>query len=315
MARYRDYLPQLDGGLFLTDGGSETTLIFHEGIDLPYFAAFILVDDEAGRDVLRGYYNRYAAIARANGAGFILESPTWRASADWGTKLGYSREMLAETNRRAIALMAEIRDSLAGWGKPVVVSGQIGPRGDGYDPSALMSPEEAEAYHGEQIRAFAAASTDMVTALTMTNVNEAVGLARAAKAAGMPVAISFTLETDGRLPTGQNLKDAIEEVDATTGAAPAYFMINCAHPTHFEAVIDTDEAWVKRIRGIRANASTRSHAELDEATDLDDGNPEEFGRQHAAIRARHPQITVLGGCCGTDHRHVKHICGATRKAA
>ena len=315
MARYRNHLPQLDGGLFLTDGGAETTLIFHEGFDLPCFAAFILVDDDTGRAALRRYYNRYAKIARTNGAGFILESPTWRASADWGTKLGYSRDRLAETNRRAIALMAEIRDDLGETGKPIVISGQMGPRGDGYDPSAIMSVDEAQAYHGDQIRAFAQADADMIAALTMTNVNEAVGIAGAAKAAGMPAAISFTLETDGRLPTGQSLKEAIEEVDAATGAASAYFMINCAHPTHFEATIDTDGAWVKRIRGIRANASRRSHAELDEAPDLDDGNPEEFGHQHAAIRARHPQITVLGGCCGSDHRHVEHICGAIRQAA
>ena len=314
MAKYRNRLPQLDGGLFLTDGGSETTLIFHEGFDLPYFAAFVLVDDEAGREALRRYYGRYAGIARDNNAGFILESPTWRASADWGDKLGYSRDRLAETNRLAIALMAEIRDSLPDWGKPIVISGQIGPRGDGYDPSAIMTRDEAEAYHAHQIRALAEAGADQVTALTMTNADEAVGLARAARAAGMPVVISFTVETDGRLPTGQNLAEAIEEVDAATDAGPAYFMINCAHPTHFEATLDTDEAWVRRIRGIRANASSRSHAELDEAADLDDGDPEEFGRQHAAIRARQPQITVLGGCCGTDHRHVEHICGAARNA-
>lgn len=315
MARYRNRLPQLDGGLFLTDGGAETTLIFHEGFELPHFAAFVLVEDDAGQDALRRYYNRYAAIARANGAGFILESPTWRASTDWAARLGYSREQLAETNRRAIALMGEIRDGLRGHEKPVVISGQMGPRGDGYDPSLIMSPDEAETYHRDQIRAFAEADADMVTALTMTNVDEATGLARAARATGMPVVISFTLETDGRLPTGQSLKDAIEQVDADTDGAPAYFMINCAHPIHFESTIDTDQAWVKRIRGIRANASTRSHAELDAAPDLDDGNPEEFGHQYAAIRARHPHVNVLGGCCGTDHRHMEHICGATRRAA
>lgn len=315
MARYRNRLPQLDGGLFLTDGGAETTLIFHEGIDLPCFAAFILVDDDAGRETLRRYYKRYAAIARANGAGFILESPTWRASADWGDKIGYSRDRLADNNRQAIALMAEIRDSLPASAMPVVISGQIGPRGDGYDPSTIMSTDQAQSYHADQIRAFSDAGADLVTALTMTNANEAVGIVRAAEAQAMPAVISFTLETDGRLPTGQGLGDAIREVDAATGDAAAYFMINCAHPTHFAATIDTDEAWVKRIRGIRANASTRSHAELDEAPDLDDGDPVQFGTEHGAIRARHPHINVLGGCCGSDHRHIEHICGAVKRAA
>jgi len=196
----------------------------------------------------------------------------------------------------------------------MVISGCVGPRGDGYDPGKVMSPEEAEAYHGRQIRVFAEAGADLVTAITMTNTNEAIGVTRAARAADMPVVISFTVETDGRLPTGESLKEAIEAVDRATGRRPAYFMINCAHPTHFESVLN-GESWMQRLRGIRANASKRSHAELDEAEELDDGDPVELGAQYRDLRRRFGHINVLGGCCGTDHRHIEQICGACRQAA
>jgi len=314
MSKYRSRLPQLSGGLFLTDGGIETTLIFHEGLELPHFAAFHLLQDASGRAALRRYYTRYAEIARKAGVGFVLESPTWRASADWGDKLGYSAEALAQANRDAVALMREFRAEFETERTPMVVSGCVGPRGDGYDPGQVMSPAEAEAYHAPQIGTFATAGADMVTAITMTNASEAIGVTRAAQKAGLPVAISFTLETDGRLPTGQRLQDAIEEVDAATESGPAYYMINCAHPTHFEDVL-AGGAWLDRLRGLRANASRRSHAELDAAPDLDDGDPVEFGGEYGALRRRHPQINVLGGCCGTDHRHLEQISQACRAAA
>lgn len=307
MTRYRDDLPQLSSGLFLTDGGIETTLIFHYGLDLPYFAAFDLLKDEAGREALHRYFRSYTMIAREHGLGFILESATWRASADWGAKLGYSKDALAEANRRAIVMLEDIREEFESDDSPMVISGCVGPRGDGYDPAAVMTEQEAERYHAEQIRTFAGTAADMVTAITMTNVPEAIGVARAAQAAGMPVVISFTVETDGRLPTGDSLKQAIEQVDAAADQPPAYYMINCAHPSHFDFVLAAGEAWVGRLRGLRANASNKSHAELNEAEELDDGNPEELGAQHQALWQRLPQLAVFGGCCGTDHRHIAAI--------
>jgi S-methylmethionine-dependent homocysteine/selenocysteine methylase len=313
MTTYRQHLPQLEGNLFLTDGGIETTLIFQEGLDLPYFAAFHLLKDEAGTEALRRYFTRHAAIAQRNGVGFILESATWRANSDWGEKLGYSTATLAEANCKAIALLHELRSGLETERSPMVISGCVGPRGDGYDPGAIMSPEAAEVYHAVQIKTFAEAGADMVTAITMTNVNEALGVVQAAKAAGMPVVISFTVETDGKLPTGQPLQDAIQEVDAATGRAPAYYMVNCAHPSHFETVLD-GQAWMGRLRGIRANASKCSHAELDAATALDDGNPVELGQQYGDLRVQFSQINVLGGCCGTDHRHIEQIARACMAA-
>ena len=302
---HRTSLPQLEGDLFLTDGGIETSLIFHHGLDLPEFAAFVLLDDDEGLDQLRRYYEPYLALARDSGTGFVLESPTWRASPDWAARLGLSAEKLDSLNRRAIELMEELRGRAGDV--PVVISGCVGPHGDGYRPVELLSASAARDYHSTQIGTFADTAADMVTAITMTYADEAIGVAQAARDAGLPAVISFTLETDGRLPNGQGLGEAIDEVDDATGGAPSYYMVNCAHPTHFEDVLATGERWRDRIRGLRANASMRSHDELDEMEELDDGDPDDLGARYAALRARLPHLNVLGGCCGTDHRHVAAI--------
>lgn len=306
--KYRRHLPQLDGGLFLTDGGMETTFIFHDGIDLPEFASFPLLDTEQGVDALRRYYARYASLAREHGAGFVGESPTWRASRDWGARLGYSAEDLDRVNRAAVALLAEVRAEYAG--EPFVISGCIGPQSDAYQPAQQLIAEAAEDYHRAQVATFAETDADMVTALTLTYVAEAVGIVRAAQAAGLPSAISFTVETDGKLPSGQALSEAIEEVDAETGSAAGYFMINCAHPTHFLHLLDDGGAWQARVWGIRANASRKSHAELDEADELDEGDSDELAARYVELRERMPHVNVLGGCCGTDHRHVAALAAA-----
>jgi S-methylmethionine-dependent homocysteine/selenocysteine methylase len=314
MAKYRICLPQLSDRVFLTDSGLETELIFHDGIDLPYFASFVLLETPSGTARLRDYYQRFADTAKQSGFGLVLESPTWRANADWAAKIGYSKTGIADANRRAIDLMVDIRNKNETPRSPMVISGNIGPRGDGYDPARMMSAQEAQDYHAEQIELFRGTEADMVSAFTMNYVNEALGITRAAKRASMPVVISFTVETDGRLPTGQTLQDAINEVDSKTDAGPAYYMLNCAHPTHFADTLAAGEPWVRRLRGLRANASKRSHAELDAAADLDDGNPVELGWQYADLRRKLSHINVLGGCCGTDHRHVEQIAFACQPA-
>lgn len=304
-------LPQLTGNtLFVTDGGLETELVFHDGIDLPAFAAFPLLASPDTRARLRRYYDGYLDIARRHGTGFVIETPTWRANPDWAAQLGYSPERLDALNRAAVELAEEVRAVATADGVTAVVSGCVGPRGDGYDPGEAMTAEEAERYHAAQIGAFAATTADQVTAITMTNTAEATGVVRAAAAAGIPAAISFTVETDGRLPTGQPLHEAVEQVDAETGGSAAYFMVNCAHPTHFSDALDHEGAWRGRLVGLRANASTKSHAELDESTELDEGDPADLGTRHAVLRDRLPSVTVLGGCCGTDARHVAAICAA-----
>jgi S-methylmethionine-dependent homocysteine/selenocysteine methylase len=307
MAKYRHRLPQMSGELFLSDGGIETSLIYLDGIELPMFAAFDLFKNEEGRRALRNYYVRYCTLARSKGIGFILESPTWRANLEWAAKIGYSPAELGDINRQAIELMLSLRWEFETTTSPIVISGCIGPRGDGYNPERMMSAREAEDYHSFQAKLFADSQADMVTAVTMNYVEEAIGIARAAAAASIPSVISLTVETDGRLPTGMSLEEAVTTIDRSTDAAPAYYMINCAHPTHFEDVLKLGAAWMSRIRGLRANASRLSHAELDRATELVAGNPAEFGRQYAMLRRKHGRINILGGCCGTDIRHIEQI--------
>ena len=310
MSIYRNNLPQLNGKVFLTDGGLETTLIFHEGIDLPCFAAFELLNTGNGRETLLDYYRRYATIAADAGSGFVLESPTWRANTDWARTLGHSDEQLAEINRAAIGLMETVRNEYRRRVDPIVISGNIGPRGDGYVSGEQMTAGEAADYHSAQIDVFADSNADLVTAVTMTYAEEAIGIIQAARDRYVPVVISFTTETDGRLPSGQPLGAAIEQVDDETDGSAAYFMVNCAHPDHFRDSLDPRAAWTTRIRGVRANASRCSHAELDDATELDAGDPQEFGFLHQQLRRLFPQLSVLGGCCGTDHRHVSAISAA-----
>ena len=308
MAKYRTNLPQLNGDIFLTDGGLETTLIFHYGIELPEFAAFDLLKNDQGCEKLYQYFSSYAAIAREHKVGMILESATWRASSGWGEKLGYSKDALADINHKAIKSLKDIRSEYENEETKVVIGGCVGPKGDGYQPDEMLTEEEFENYHAVQIETFSETDADFISALTMTTAKEAVGLTCAARSAGMPVVISFTVETDGRLPSGLPLKEAIEKVDATTDNSPVYYMVNCAHTTHFADVLTPGEPWVERIRGIRANASSKSHAELDEAEVLDDGNPKEFGCQYKELTDRLHHLNVLGGCCGTDNRHIEEIC-------
>ena len=311
MAKYRGALPQLGGDFFMTDGGLETTLIFLEGQDLPHFAAFPLLEKPGGALALRKYFRTYAELARRFDAGLVLETATWRANPDWGEQLGYGKDGLAEANAKAVRLIEEVRRDHEAPETPIVISGCVGPRGDGYVAGDVMSVEEAEDYHRAQVETFAGTAADLVTAITMNYAEEAVGVARAAERADMPVVLSFTVETDGRLPTGQSLGAAIEEVDEATSSYPAYFMINCAHPSHFERVVGGDEPWVGRIRGLRANASRMSHAELDEAPELDAGVPSELGREYAELKkVQLSRLNVMGGCCGTDHRHIEHIASA-----
>ncbi|HEY3925516.1 MAG TPA: homocysteine S-methyltransferase family protein [Acidothermaceae bacterium] len=301
----RAALPQLSDALFLTDSGIETDLIFNGGWELPEFAAFVLLDDPEGYVALRDYFVRHVAVADSFGCGLILEAPTWRASRDWGARLGYPPAQLAEVNERAISLLADIRRTHVG--SPIVISGCIGPQSDAYEPSSRMTADEAQAYHRDQIESLAATEADVVHAMTITHADEAIGIARAAIAVDMPVVISFTTETDGRLPHGTSLAEAIQAVDRATDFGPVYYGINCSHPTHFGPVFPADDEGGRRIRSLRANASSKSHAELDETETLDAGDPAELARLYRELRDDHPQLTILGGCCGTDATHVEAI--------
>lgn len=309
-------LPQLHR-LFLTDAGLETDILFNRGIDLPHFASITLLQTGDGRHALEDYYRGFLELARRMGTGLLLESATWRSSPDWAEPLGMTLAELDALNADAISMLIALREEYQSDANPIIVSGCIGPRGDGYDPGRIMSVDEAQVYHAHQARIFHSAGVDMISAITMTNVPEATGLALAAKALHVPVAISFTVETDGRLPTGDSLAEAVAAVDEATQNYPAYYMINCAHPTHFAGALEENAPWTARIRGLRANASTCSHAELDAMTELDIGDPLDLAARHKMLVERFPQITVLGGCCGTDLRHVTAIaeaCAESKRA-
>jgi homocysteine S-methyltransferase len=305
----RPPLPQLEQ-LFLTDAGLETDMIFNRGVELPCFASIALLRTASGRALLRDYFREYLAIAAGRGVGFILESATWRASPDWAAPLGVTRDALDRLNLAAIELLHDLRYEQASAGIPIVVSACLGPRGDGYDPGRIMTAGEAEDYHSHQACVLASAGPDMLSAFTINNLNEAIGVTWAAARTKLPFALSFTVETDGRLPAGEPLAEAIAAVDAATGSYPIYYMINCAHPTHFDGQLAGGGDWIERVRGLRANASRCSHAELDAMTALDAGDALDLARRYAALRARLPHLTVLGGCCGTDHRHVQAIAEA-----
>jgi homocysteine S-methyltransferase len=289
----------------LTDSGLETWLVFHRNVELPDFAAFPLLDEPSGRALLAEYFRDHLRLARDANAGVVLETPTWRANPDWGARLGYDPGELDRVNRDAVAFVRDLANEFDDV--DVVVSGNIGPRGDGYNPSELLTPAVAEDYHRPQIDAFAAAGADRVTMLTATHAGEATGVVGAALHAAVPVVVAFTVETDGRLPSGQPLHEAIAEVDAATGGAALHFGINCAHPDHFAGALEVDSPSIERIALVRANASRASHAELDEAEELDDGEPDELAALYAKLRRSHPHLGVLGGCCGTDARHVRAI--------
>lgn len=307
MSRYRKQLPQLAGRLFLADAGLETMLSFQQGFALPAFASFVLLQEARGRDALRRYFEGFARLARAHGTGLVLETPTWRANPDWGHSLGYNALALAEANRDAVALLAAVREAWETPVTPIVISGNLGPRGDGYRVDGRMSAAAAHDYHLAQIATLAGTEADMVAAFTITYPDEAIGIVDAAAACDMPVAISFTLETDGRLPSGDALAEAVQRTDAETGNYAAYFMINCAHPSHIAPALLDAGPWRERLHGVRANASRRSHAELDASTELDDGDPEALGEDYLALRKLLPRMNVVGGCCGTDERHIGSI--------
>ncbi|MFC0401707.1 homocysteine S-methyltransferase family protein [Paraburkholderia rhizosphaerae] len=315
MSKYRKQLPLLEDRPFMTDGGLETSLIFHQGVELPYFASYDLLKTEAGTALIESHYERFTQLARQHEVGIVLATPTWRASRDWGIKLGYTDTTLAAANRRAVDMLVQLRSRWETPSTPIVIVGTLGPRGDGYQSCMRMNAGDAQRYHAEQINTFAATQVDMVGGFTLNYIDEAIGMIRAAKAAGVPISISFTLETDGRLPSGDSLRYAIEHTDAETDGYASFFMINCAHASHFEEMLRNGGEWLQRIRGVRANASRRSHAELDEADELDDGDPVEFGQDAVRLRGFLTGMNIIGGCCGTDHRHADQVWRAIKLAS
>lgn len=295
------------GAPWVAEGGLETWLVFHEGLDLPHFAAFDVLRRPGGRALLERHYRAFAELGARERVGVVLETATWRASADWGARLGYDARQLEALHRELVDLLLEVRAGFEPSPAPILVAGCVGPRSDAYAPTVRMSVDEAAAYHRAQLATFAALPVDLVVASTLGYVEEALGVARAAAPLRVPLVLSFTVETDGRLPSGQPVGAAIAQVDAATGGRVATFMLNCAHPSHVARALEPGAPWLQRLRGLRANASAKSHAELDAATELDAGDADELAAGFAALRAAWPGLSVVGGCCGTDRRHAERI--------
>ncbi|MGF1761786.1 homocysteine S-methyltransferase family protein [Aliivibrio kagoshimensis] len=307
MAKYRHNLPLFDGSLFISDGGLETTLIYEHGFTLPQFAAFTLLHDEAGRRCLKSYYQQYLSIAHAHNVGFILESPTWRASAKWGELLGYSKQDIDTINHKAVELINTLRTEQKPHDTTIILSGCTGPKGDGYLIDETMTVEQAKAYHLHQFTSLSHTDADLITVYTLSYIEEAIGAVLAAQEVNMPIVIGFTLETDGNLPSGSSLKDAILAVDAATNLYASYFMINCSHPTHFTSQLMGQERWKLRIQAIRANASIKSHTELEACCEIDSGDPQALAKQYQILKSLLPNMNIVGGCCGTNQQHIEAI--------
>ena len=305
-------LPQQSGKLMTTAGGFETWMQYVDGFKLRHFCAFELLNDARGLGCLRDYHRKVVEAATANGFGVINEGLHYRSSRDWGELIGFSREALLEINVRGIEFYRDFAREYAGPDTPMLVGGVVGPRGDAYNIGRLPDAAEAEDYHSEQIRIFREAGADHVTAMTFSSVDEAIGVARAAKSVGIPVVISFLLARGGRLKGGETLEEAITRVDSATDDAPAYYMINCTHPTEFEPAL-TAGKWISRLGGFMPNAVAMETLDLCKLGHLEDGDPVELGAQMGALAQRFPHINVWGGCCGTDGRHIGEITRQVRE--
>jgi S-methylmethionine-dependent homocysteine/selenocysteine methylase len=298
---------QRDGVLYLTEGGQETEVMYKFGHDLPEFAMYPLLDRPAAMADLRGMYARYLDAAAEHGFAAMMSGLDYRASPDWGEKLGYSREALADALLQSMAFLREVAKPYVGQISEILYGGMLGPRGDAYSLNRTITADEAEAYHSFQLETLKRDGVDFATAVTFNNIPEAIGVARAAARIGLPLTVSFTLDSDHRLKSGPSLKETVETIDAETGEAmPDFYGINCSHPLEFEPALEPG-AWIGRLRSLRPNASPKDKQDLCTLGHLEDGDPEELGEQMGALAKRYPHMDIWGGCCGTWDSHLKEI--------
>ncbi|PMG07031.1 homocysteine methyltransferase [Vibrio breoganii] len=284
--------------------GIDTELLFTHNQPLPGYASYPLLAKSSTRAIIEKMYIDLIALAKRYQTAVILDAMTWIASSQRGAMIGLNEHQLRDFNLDAIDLMAQVRDRCGDL--PTLLSAQIGPREDGYQANNQMSANESLGYHSTQIDTYKLTKADFITASTLSYPEEAAGIVLAAKSANIPVVVSFTVELDGNLPNGESLEDAIAKVDGLTKRYASYFMINCAHPSHFSHSF-TQQPWEQRIKGIVVNASKCSHAELDRCETLDSGDPFTLGKEVAEICRQNTQISVVGGCCGTNLDHLEQI--------
>ncbi|MEY2396937.1 MAG: homocysteine S-methyltransferase [Actinomycetota bacterium] len=308
--------PQQIAGLnYLTEGGTETEVMYKHGFELPEFAMFPLLDQADAMDALRGMYARYLETAARHGFGALIGGLDYRASADWAGLLGYSNDELAEFQMRAIDFLRDVAKPYESDLPSVLIAGVVGPRGDAYQVNREITTDEAEEYHSAQMSTLARAGVDLVSALTFNGVAEAVGVARAANRAGLPLCMSFIVDHEtSRLQTGPTLKDAIESVDALAGdARPTFYGINCSHPLEFMPALEPGD-WIERVRSLRPNAAAADKIALCTLGRLEQGDPVQLGKLMGELAAQYPHIDIWGGCCGTWDTHFDEIAANVREA-
>jgi S-methylmethionine-dependent homocysteine/selenocysteine methylase len=303
----RDFPPRLENKFYLTEGGTETDVLYKWGFELPEFAMFPLLDDPKADQVIRDIYRRYFDVAEKHDTGMLIVGHDYRASPDWGAKLGYTPEGLADMERRTIGFLDSIRREYEDRVSDVYIAGGVGPRGDAYGTGGGITEAEAEDYHSVQLTTLKSTPADMAIALTINNIAEAVGIVRAAESIDIPIGISLTLTTEGRLGSGPTLRDAIETIEEKTNGAAAWFGTNCSHPLEFASALADDGPWRDRLRYVRPNAAKMDKVALCKLGHLEDGDPVELGEQMGGVARRFPRADILGGCCGTDERHLGEI--------
>lgn len=306
MAGTAAFPAQRPGTLYLTEGGIETELMYRWGFDLPQFAMYPLLDNPAAMDTMRGMYRRLLDVAARHGMGALMGGLDYRASPDWAALLGYSAAGLEEANLRSIDFLRGVAAEYAGQVDDILVQGFVGPRGDAYALNRTITEAEAEDYHAVQLATLAKAGVDLAWGFTLNNVAEATGIVRAASRLGVPVAISLTLDADGRLKSGPSLRDAIAAIDAATDGSAAFFSINCSHPDEFAPALEPGD-WIARVRGLRPNASRMDKGALCQIGYLEEGDPVELGQQAGALARRYPHMDIWGGCCGCIETHLEEI--------
>ena len=305
---------QVSGLIYLTEGGQETEVMYRHGFDLPEFAMFPLLDQPDAVEVVRAMYSAVLDTAERHGCAVLLGGLDYRASPDWAGLIGYDPTALAAMQTRAIEFLREVSDPYRDRLPDVRIAGIVGPRGDAYQVNPTITADESEEYHSVQLATLAASGVDLVEAMTFNNVDEAVGLARAASSAGLPLSVSFVLDSDHNLNGGPSLKEAIESVDAAAGSdRPAFYGINCSHPFEFMPAIESGE-WFKRIRCLRPNAAAADKISLCTLGHLEEGDPVELGSLMGQLAADYPHIDIWGGCCGTWDKHLDHIARSVTSA-
>jgi S-methylmethionine-dependent homocysteine/selenocysteine methylase len=303
----QDIPPRLDGRFYLTEGGTETEVLYKWGFELPEFAMYPLLDNAEAHEVIKNIYRRYFEAAERHDTGMLILGHDYRASPDWGAKLGYSPEGLAEMQRRTIEFLDGMRREYEGRVRDVYIGGCIGPRGDAYGTGGDISEAEAEAYHSVQLTTLGSTRADLAVATTFNNIPEAVGVVRAAERIGIPIGVNLTLTTEGRLRSGPTLREAVETIEERTNGAAAWFGTNCAHPLEFAGALADAGPWLERLRCIRPNAVQMDQIALCKLGHLEDGDPVELGQQMGEVARLLPRADILGGCCGTDERHLGEI--------